>query len=319
MSKGFSILAGLLVVLLIIGSQSVFIVDERERALLLWLGKIERADFEPGLHFKVPFFNSVRKFDGRILTLDAESERYLTVEKKNVIVDSFIMWRISDVAQYYRSMTGDESRAALRLSQIIKDGLRSEFGRRSIQEVVSGERALIMETMARRTNEQAKEFGITIADVRIKRIDLPKDVSSSVYARMEAERQRVAAELRSQGAETAERIRSEADRQRTIILANAQKEAENIRGGGDAMATKVYAETFGQDPAFYALYRSLTAYQKVFAQGGNNLLLLEPKGEFFRFFNPKLNGQSESESRLAKPKPELETEPELGLAKPELE
>ncbi|ADE16745.1 HflC protein [Nitrosococcus halophilus Nc 4] len=301
MSKSFSILAALLVVLLIIGSQSVFMVDERERALLLWLGKIERADFEPGLHFKVPFFNSVRKFDGRILTLDAEAERYLTVEKKNVIVDSFVMWRISDVAQYYRSMTGDESRAALRLSQIIKDGLRSEFGRRSIQEVVSGERALIMETMARRANNQAKEFGITIADVRIKRIDLPKDVSDSVYARMEAERQRVASELRSQGAETAERIRSEADRQRTIILANAKKEAENIRGAGDAMATKVYAETFGRDPQFYALYRSLSAYRKVFAEGGNNLLLLEPKGEFFRFFNPKPEFGSEPNSKFAKP------------------
>ncbi|MGR6035003.1 MAG: protease modulator HflC [Candidatus Nitrosoglobus sp.] len=308
MSKSFGVLIGLFVILLVIGSQSVFSVDERERAILLWLGKIERADFEPGLHFKVPFFNSVRKFDGRTLSLDVEAERYLTVEKKNVIVDSFVMWRISDVAQYYRSMTGDESRAALRLSQIIKDGLRSEFGRRSIQEVVSGERSLIMETMARRANDQAKEFGITIADVRIKRIDLPTDVSSSVYARMEAERERVAAELRSQGVETAERIRSEADRQRTIILANAQKESETIRGVGDAMATKVYADIFGQDPKFYALYRSLEAYRNIFSQGSDNLLLLEPKGDFFRFFNPKSNLESEPKSDSNFVKPELEFE-----------
>ncbi|ADJ27495.1 protease modulator HflC [Nitrosococcus watsonii] len=301
MGRSFSILAGLVVLLLVIGSQSVFTVNERERALLLWLGKIERSDFEPGLHFKVPFFNSVRKFDGRILTLDAETERYLTIEKKNVLVDSFMMWRIGDVAQYYRSMGGDESRAALRLSQIIRADLRSEFGRRTVQEVISGERSLIMEHMQRRANKEAKEFGITIADVRIKRVDLPKDVSSSVYARMEAERQRVAKELRSQGAETAERIRSEADRQRTIVLANAQKEAENIRGAGDAIATGIYAETFGQEPAFYALYRSLAAYQKVFSQ--ESLLLLEPKGEFFRFFNPNKLGLEEVEpnSRLATP------------------
>src|SRR5699024_7468449 len=198
MKKSFSILAGLFVILLVIGSQSVFTVDERERALLLWLGKIEQADFAPGLHFKVPFFNSVRKFEARTLTLDTQPESYLTVEKKNVIVDSFVMWRISDVAQYYRSMGGEESRATLRLSQIIKDGLRSEFGRRAIQEVVSGERSQIMDAMARRANSQAQEFGITIVDVRIKRIDLPKDVSTSVYARMEAERERVAKELRAQ-------------------------------------------------------------------------------------------------------------------------
>lgn len=283
MSKNFGVLASLFVVLLVIGLQSIFFVDERERVLLLWLGKIERSDFEPGLHFKAPFFNSVRKFDGRTLSLDVDPERYLTVEKKNVIVDSFVMWRISDVAQYYRSMTGDESRAAVRLSQIIKDGLRSEFGRRSIQEVISGERSLIMETMARRANDQAKEFGITIADVRIKRIDLPADVSSSVYDRMEAERERVAAELRSQGVETAEKIRSGADRQRVIILANAQKESETIRGAGDAIATKIYADTFNQDSKFYALYRSLEAYRNIFSQEGQDLLLLEPKGDFFGF------------------------------------
>ncbi|CAH9019689.1 protease modulator HflC [Candidatus Nitrosacidococcus sp. I8] len=287
MGKNFSVLFGIIALLIIMGSQSVFTVDERERAILLRLGKIERVDFEPGIHFKIPFFNSVRKFDGRTLSLDVEAERYLTIEKKNVIVDSFIMWRISDVAQYYRSMAGTESNADLRLSQIIKDGLRSEFGRRSIQEVVSGERALIMKTMARRANEQAKEFGITIVDVRLKRIDLPKDVSSSVYARMEAERERVAAELRSQGVETSERIRSEADRQRTIILADAQKEADTIRGAGDAATTKIYGDTFNKDPNFYALYRSLNAYRNIFPQESDNILLLEPKGEFFSFFNSK--------------------------------
>lgn len=299
MSKSVSILVGLLVVLLIVGSQSVFTVDERERAILLWLGRIERSDFEPGLHFKVPFFNTVRKFDGRILTLDSDPERYLTIEKKNVIVDSFVMWRISDVAQYFRSMGGDENRAALRLSQIMKDGLRGEFGRRTIQEVVSGERAVIMETMARRANKEAKEFGITIADVRVKRTDLPKDVSTAVYSRMEAERERVAKELRSQGSEIAEQIRSEADRQRTVLLANAKQESETLRGTGDARATKIYADIFGQDPKFYALYRSLTAYRQVFSQGDDNLLLLEPRGQFFRFFNPE--PESVIQEKLAQP------------------
>jgi modulator of FtsH protease HflC len=306
MSKSFGVLAGLLVVLLVLGSQSIFTVDERQRAILLWLGKIERSDFEPGLHFKVPFFNSVRKFDGRILTLDTDPERYLTIEKKNVMVDAFVMWRISDVAQYFRSMGGDESRADLRLSQIIKDGLRSEFGRRTIQEVVSGERAAIMETMTRRANDQAKEFGITIADVRIKRIDLPKDVSTAVYSRMEAERGRVAKELRSKGAEIAEQIRSEADRQRIVLLANAKQEAEGLRGSGDAKATKIYADAFGQDREFYALYRSLTAYRQVFSQGNDNLLLIEPRGQFFRFFNPSPEASSgrKEAKKLAKPETE---------------
>lgn len=309
MKKSFSILAGLFVILLVIGLQSVFTVDERERALLLWLGKIERADFAPGIHFKVPFFNSVRKFEARTLTLDTQPESYLTVEKKNVIVDSFVMWRISDVAQYYRSMGGEEGRATLRLSQIIKDGLRSEFGRRSIQEVVSGERSQIMDSMARRANNQAKEFGITIVDVRIKRIDLPKDVSTSVYARMEAERERVAKELRAQGAETAERIRSEADRQRTILLANAQKEAETIRGAGEAAATEIYAKAFSQSPKFYALYRSFKAYRNIFPQGEDNLLLLEPKGEFFHFFNPNSDFEAGPKPNSKSTEPKSESKP----------
>lgn len=297
------VFGGLLVVLLIAGSQSVFTVDERERALLLWLGRIERTDFAPGLYFKVPFFNSVRKFDGRLHSLHAEPERYLTVEKKNVIVDSFIIWRISDVAEYYLSMGGDASRAELRLSQIIRADLRSAFGRRTMEEVISGERSTIMENMKRRANKEAESFGITIADVRVKRVDLPEGVSQSVYARMESERQRVARELRAEGANVAEQIRSAADRQRTVILANAEKEAQIIRGKGDAKATKVYAEAFGQAPEFYALYRRLIAYRNVFSQDGDNLLLLEPKGSFFRFFNPKPEPEPQP-TKVAKPESE---------------
>lgn len=302
MSRNLGILGGLILAVLIIGSQSVFTVDERERALLLWLGKIEDSNFEPGLQFKVPFFNSVRKFDGRIHSLHAEPERYLTAEKKNVIVDSFIMWRISDVAKYYRSMGGNKMRAELRLSQIIRADLRSAFGRRTMEEVISGERSLIMENMKRRANEEADAFGITIADVRIKRVDLPDAVSQSVYARMESERERVARELRARGAEIAEQIRSEADRQRTVLLANAKKEAERIRGKGDAQATRIYAEAFSQAPKFYALYRRLIAYRKVFSEDGKNLLLLEPKGDFFQFFNPKTESESHA-TKLAKPMP----------------
>lgn len=305
MSKSIGIFGGLILVLLIIGSQSFFIVDERERALLLWLGKIEDSSFEPGLHFKVPFFNSVRKFDGRIQSLHAEPERYLTAEKKNVIVDSFIMWRISDVAQYYRSTGGSKERAELRLSQIIRADLRSAFGRRTMEEVISGERSAIMESVTRRANKEAEAFGITIADVRIKRVDLPEDVSESVYARMRSERERVARQIRARGAEIAEQIRSGADRQRTVLLANAKKESERIRGEGDAQAARIYAEAFSQAPKFYALYRRLLAYRNVFSEDGNNLLLLEPKGDFFQFFNPKAKVEAEpAELEPAKPKSE---------------
>jgi len=268
-------------------SSAVFFVDQRERVLLLRLGQIERSDYMPGIHFKLPFINEVRRFDGRILTLDESPARYLTGEKKNVQVDAFILWKISDASSYYTSMAGNEERAKQRLSQIVKDGLRAEFGKRTIHELVSGDRITMIETLLAGANKAANEFGINIENVRIKRIDLPSEVSSSVYTRMEAERQRVAKELRSQGAEEAEKIRSDADRQRTILLAQAQKTAEELRGNGDAQATDIYAQAYGQNEEFYSIYRRLSAYKKVFTS--NDMLVIEPKGEFFNLFNSPSN------------------------------
>jgi membrane protease subunit HflC len=270
-------------VLLWLGSMSFFIVDERELAVKFRLGEFERADYTPGIYFKFPFINNVRKFDRRILTLDAEPERYLTLEKKNVIVDAFIKWRISNVENYYKTMGGDERRAGTRLSQLIKNGLRDEFGKRTIQEAISGERAQIMNVITAQIEEQAKQFGIEVVDVRIKRIELPPEVSGSVYDRMEAERARVAKDLRSRGAEAAERIRADADRQRTVILAEAYRDAERIRGEGDGKAAEVYAKAYGKDEKFYAFYRSLNAYRNVFTSQ-EDVLVLDPESEFFKYF-----------------------------------
>ncbi|TPW10880.1 MAG: membrane protease subunit HflC [Halothiobacillaceae bacterium] len=267
---------------LILFSFSVFIVSEKEKALVLRLGQIVRADAVPGLHFKLPFIENVRKFDSRIITLDAEPEQYLTAEKKNVSVDTFVKWRVDDVATYYTSMGGDAARANMRLSQIIKQELRSQFGKRTIKDVISGERAQIMDILTTGTSQQAKDFGIQVVDVRIKRIDLPADVSSSVYRRMEAERAGVAKDLRSKGAETAEKIRADADRQRTVILAEAYGEAERIRGEGDAVASETYAQAYNKDRDFYSFYRTLLAYKSSFK--GNNLMVLEPDSDFFKFF-----------------------------------
>ncbi len=274
---------------LLLGWASLFTVKEWERAVLFRFGEIVRTDYEPGLHFKIPIVNNVKKFDARIQTLDAEPERYLTAEKKNVIVDSFVKWRIDDVAAYYTSMGGDRLRANLRLSQIIKDGLRSEFGKRTIQDVVSGERKEIMDILSVNTDRQAKEFGIEVVDVRIKRIDLSEEISVSVYRRMEAERARVAKDLRSKGAEAAERIRADADRQRTIIIAEAFREAEQLRGEGDARAADIYARAYTKDPEFYSFYRSLNAYRAAF-KNEKDFLVLEPTSDFFRYFKDAKGG-----------------------------
>lgn len=273
------ILAGVLLV----GSFSIFTVKEWERAVLFRLGEIVRTDFEPGLHWKVPFINNVRKFDGRILTLDAEPERYLTKEKKNLIVDSYVKWRIDNVTDYYTAMGGDEFRANLRLSQIIKDGLRSEFGKRTIQEVVSGERKDIMNILSVNADKQAKAFGISVIDVRLKRIDLAEDVSVSVYKRMEAERKRVANELRAQGEEQAAGIRARADRNATVIKAEAFREAEQVRGEGDAQATDTYAKAFNKDREFYSFYRSLNAYKSAF-KDESDVFVFGPDTDFFKYF-----------------------------------
>ncbi len=283
----FLVPIGLLAMLL---GLSVFTVEQRQLAILFRLGEIVRTDFQPGLHLKMPFINNIRKFDSRIQTLDAPPERYLTAEKKNVIVDSFVKWRIKDVAKYYTAMGGSTDRANIRLSQIIKDGLRAEFGKRTIQEVISGERNEVMRILREATDKQANEFGIAVADVRIKRIDLPDDISNSVYSRMEAERARVAKELRSQGAEAAERIRADADRQRTIILAEAYREAEKIRGEGDAEAAATYAQAYSQDAEFYSFYRSINAYRKVFSDK-SDVMVLSPDSDFFSYMKTPLGGK----------------------------
>ena len=273
----------LLLALLVVGSFSIFTVSETQKAILFRLGEIVRTDFSPGLHFKVPFVNNVRTFEARLMTLDIETERYLTSEKKNLLVDAFVKWRIDDVARFYTSVRGDESQGALRLSQIIKDSLRSEFGKRTIQEVISGERSQIMDTVTAYANKQAQEFGITVVDVRLKRIDLPPDVSESVYRRMEAERSRVAREFRSQGAESAERIRADADRRRTEILADAYREAQQSRGAGDAQAADIYAKAYNKNKEFYAFYRSLESYRKTF-QDKSDIVVVDPSSEFFKYF-----------------------------------
>ncbi|OOZ41086.1 HflC protein [Solemya pervernicosa gill symbiont] len=271
-----------LVVLLIVGL-SVFTVDQRQRGILFRLGEIVDTSLEPGLHFKLPFVNNVRKFDVRILTLDAEPERFLTSEKKNVIVDFFVKWRITDIARYYKATTGDERQASIRLSQIIKDGLRGEFGKRTIQEVVSGERSQIMDIITVEANRGVAEFGIEVVDVRIKRIDLPREVSDSVYQRMQAERARVAKDFRARGAEAAERIRADADRQRSVIVAKAYSEAEKIRGEGDATAAEIYAKAYEKDGEFYAFTRSLNAYRNAF-QSKDDVVVLKPDSEFFQYY-----------------------------------
>ena len=275
----------IIVAIAIITYTSTYIVDQREKALLFRLGEIIKEDIPPGLHFKYPLINNARFFDARILTLDAQPESFLTVEKKNVTVDFFVKWRILAVGQYYRSTRGDERNALSRLSQIMKDQLRNEFGKRTIKEAVSGERNEIMNVLKVKSNETAKDLGIEIVDVRISRIDLPDDVSSSVYARMRAERERVARDFRARGMEEAERIRADADRERIAIIAQAYRESEKTRGEGDAESTKIYADAYNKDHEFYSFTRSIKAYEDAFS--GTDTLILEPDSDFFRYFDKK--------------------------------
>ncbi|HEB78661.1 MAG TPA: protease modulator HflC [Methylothermaceae bacterium] len=276
---------GLIVLLLLLGYGSVFTVHETEKAIKFRFGEIVRYDYKPGLHFKVPVpvWNTVKKFDARILTLDSKPERFLTSEKKNVIVDSFVKWRIKNVKTFYITVGGDPRQANIRLDQIIKDELRSEFGKRTIRQLVSTDREAIREILLKAVQPVAEKLGIEIIDIRIKRIDLPPRVSSSVYERMRSERARVAKEFRSQGMEAAERIKADADRQREVIVAEARRDAEKIRGEGDAIASDIYAKAFGKNKEFFAFYRSLNAYQKTFAQEGD-MIILEPTSDFFRYF-----------------------------------
>ncbi|RIZ68749.1 MAG: protease modulator HflC [Methylococcales bacterium] len=269
--------------LLLLGGMSVFSVSQTEKAIKFRLGEIVKNDYDPGLHFKIPFINNIKKFDARIQTMDAKPERFLTAEKKNVIVDSFVKWRIGNVSTFYTTVAGDIDQANLRLDQIIKDAFRSEFSKRNIKQLISTDRSAIREILTNNSKAVAAELGMEIVDVQVMRIDLPPEVSSSVFRRMEAERERVAREFRSQGAEAAERIRADADRQRVVTLANAFRDAEKLRGEGDAASAEIYSTAYGADAEFFTFYRSLNAYKKAFTN--SSLMVLDPDSDFFRYFN----------------------------------
>ncbi len=272
------------VIVVAVGSSTVYYVDEREKAIVFQFGEIVRSNDEPGLHFKAPLINNVKFFDARVQTMDSDPELYLTRAKKNLVVDSFVKWRITNAANYYTRLGGLASNARNRLAQRVNDALRSEFGNRSVQQVISGDRVEIMDVVRQLTNEETASLGIEVLDVRLKRVDLDPDISERVYQRMEAERSRVAKDLRARGAEAAERIRADADRDRAIILAEARQAAQEVKGEGDAKATAIYADAFTRDREFYRMYRSLNAYRNTFATP-DNLLVIEPDSEFFRYFN----------------------------------
>ncbi|MBT5135648.1 MAG: protease modulator HflC [Halieaceae bacterium] len=272
-------------------SNSIYVISETQRGVLLKFGEVVKADLSPGLHFKVPFVDSVRKFDGRILTVDSTPERFFTQEQKQLIVDSYAKFRVVDTAKYYTATNGEEFRAAALLSQRINDDLRNQVAGRTVQEVVSGERDQLMEAVKARLNETVLDrLGIEVVDVRVKKIDLPNEVSQSVYRRMNAEREKEARELRSEGMEIAEGMRAEADRKVTVLEAEAVRDSEIIRGSGDADATRIYAEAFNRDPEFYSFVRSLNAYQTTFA-GGGDIMLLQPDSQFFQYLRDPKAGQ----------------------------
>ncbi len=273
--------------LLIAISLSMFIVDQRQAAIVFQLGEIVRVKTDPGLNFKVPLLQNVRYFDTRILTFDTdEPERYITAEKKNLMVDFFVKWRIVDVKQYYISVGGDEARAVTRLRQTVNSILREEFGKRTIHDVVSGEREKVMTTLRDKADADARKIGVQVLDVRLKRVDFPPEISDSVYRRMDAERKRVANELRASGAAEGEKIRADADKQREVILAKAYRDAQKTKGEGDAKASALYGAAFGKNPEFYAFYRSLEAYKQSF-KTKNDMMVLDPSSAFFKYLkNP---------------------------------
>lgn len=267
---------------LILVTASLYTVDERERTLVTKFGQVVRYDDTAGLHFKIPMVHQVRYFDARILTMDADPQPFLTKEKKSVIVDAFVKWRITDVLKFYVTLGGNEQTARTALAQLVNSGLRDEFGKRTVRDVISGDRRKIMEILSELADKEARQFGIQVVDVRIQRVDLPTEVSQSVYRRMEAERGRIAKELRAQGAEAAEKIRANADRQREILMAEAYRAAEQNRGEGDARATAIYAKAYGQSPEFYSFYRSLNAYKESFKSKGDTMVI-DPSSDFFKY------------------------------------
>jgi membrane protease subunit HflC len=291
MNRNFgSLLIGLVVVLVIL-SGSMFTVDQRQNALVFQLGEVVSVKTKPGLYFKLPLVQNVRFFDTRILTLDAaDPERFITSEKKNVLVDSFIKWRVFDAKQFYVSVGGDEMRAQIRLNQTVNDGLRAEFGKRTVNEVVSGRREEIMSIIRTKADADARKIGVQVVDVRIKRVDLPESVSENVYRRMEAERKQVANELRSTGAAEAEKIKADADKQKDVIVAEAYRDAQRVKGEGDARASAVYAGAYGKNAEFYAFYRSMQAYRESF-KSKSDVMVLDPSADFFKYMkNPRAAG-----------------------------
>lgn len=275
---------------LVLLSMSMFVVDQRQDAIVFQLGEVVSVKTEPGLYFKVPLMQNVRYFDARILTLDAgEPERFITAEKKNVLVDSFVKWRIVDVKQYYVSVGGDEIRARTRLLQTVNSSMREEFGKRTIHEVVSGEREKIMTVLREKTDSDARKIGVQVLDVRLKRVDFPLEISESVYRRMDAERKRVANELRASGAAEGEKIKADADRQREVTLAEAYRTAQKTKGEGDAKASALYAAAFGHNPEFYSFYRSLEAYKQSF-KNKSDVMVLDPSSSFFKYLKSSGKG-----------------------------
>jgi membrane protease subunit HflC len=280
-----------LLVVLVVLSGSMFTVDQRQNALVFQLGEVVSVKTKPGLYFKLPMVQNVRYFDTRILTLDAaDPERFITSEKKNVLVNSFIKWRVIDARQYYVSVGGDETRAQIRLSQTVNDGLRAEFGKRTIHDVVSGQRDEVMNLIRTKADKDARKIGVQVVDVRIKRVDLPESVSENVYRRMEAERKQVANELRSTGAAEAEKIKADADKQKEVIVAEAYRDAQRVKGEGDAKASVVYATAYNKNPEFYAFYRSMEAYRESF-KSKSDVMVLDPSADFFKYMkNPRAAG-----------------------------
>ena len=281
-SKMVTLIALALIGIVLI-STSAYVVDQREKAVVVRIGHVIRYDDEPGLHFKVPFVDNVRFFDARILTLDFNPETVLTVEKKYVLVDYFVKWRILDPLKYYLTASGLEANARSRLRPIVESGLKDEFGTRTLQDAISTDRSKIMEDLRGKADKSARDLGIQVVDVRIQRVDLPDKVSHAVYQRMEAERARIASQYRAEGAEANEKIRAEAERTRDTLVAEAYAKAQRIRGEGDARATTIYAKAYGQAPEFYGFYRSLNAYKESF-KDKNDILIVDPSADFFKYF-----------------------------------
>lgn len=289
--KHLNLLIGVVVAVLILASLTVYTVDQRQNSMVFQLGEVVAIDKLPGLYFKLPLVQNVRYFDTRVRTLNpSEPDRFITSEKKNVLVDYFAKWRIIDVKQYYVSVGGDETRAQTRLRQTINDSLRAEFGKRTVPDVVSRERSRIMDILRIKADQDARKIGVQVLDVRLKHVDLPQEVSESVYRRMEAERKRVANELRSTGSAEAEKIRADADRQRQVIIANAYRDAQRIKGEGDAKASTVYGTAYSKNPEFYAFYRSMDAYRQSF-RNKSDVLVLEPSSAFFKYMKSPQAGK----------------------------